>query len=1169
MTRPPAHLRKPLPTQGFALVITISLMVLLAMLAVALLSLSAVSIRSSGNGNAMQEARANARLALDLAIGDLQKAMGPDQRISASGQFVDPSSPIGLTGVWQSHDPTPAAPSVPPSTRFLRWLVSGTTPASLTTGTSIPVSSSNGVELITDASLGGDNDATKLFRAPKVTLTNDKNLISGGLAYGVFDESTKARINIEPPRQGNSSAETLAGIGEARRFGIEAITDMEDSEIQWAEPDGQSRISTLDTALLRDKNLPIGALSHDITVWSRGLLTDTARGGLRGDLSTLFEVPLPTTGASTPVANQPLYYDTDPLSPVTRAPSNPTWGVLSGFSTLYRSIARDAGGDFKVNAAIPRSFIPYRDRGGLIVANLAQASGQILMPVVSKVEMQFSVLTRRPHGGWPDAIQVATGASDHKFMVHLIYSPVITVQNPYNIPIEFPNLRIRFANIPIGFRFEVNGQPQTTDFTPLNQMYVGLEGSSATKKEFFLKLVPQLSGSSSISQTILLQPGESRVFGTPVLPTWSWAKDRPGDGNTMFDWRSDKTSKEQPFELAAGWPGSGVGFDIDWLVPRPMRAPAAKMDGVLPMKETERLNVQFRPLPSAAAGNQFTATVELDIGRGRYSPASVFQLNYDNAAGLSSFLSKRQQRDVTFPASLPAPVLPSQIFEEDNTEIKDYIRAKPFAVFSFYNKTAIDAGSATRPGTVNPPTNFITVIDTRRDNAAIHSTEVAMLPIRNAGAGNTGAIDIDPRDRGYTTTGNTSGTGVRAAPFYEIPTIPPQSIAQIRHANLACSGHFPFFTYTAGESWAHPLLEGSQVAANGAKGYTYLDHAWLANSTLWDSWFYSTLCAYDGQAFSGNTNRSRDQVVGDFLSGGKPLLNQRLSPRIRGTIQETTANLTAGVSGARKAAAHLWVEGPFNVNSLSEEAWKSILSSLNGSYLAVRDPLVLTNSSGNVTVNSPLPRQRQAAGPPIATGSTREQRWRGFRSLSDREVDALAESIVEVIRRRGPFLSLADFVNRDPNGSTAERLVGPLQEAINNTNINAVFSAAAMNLDRDGREIPLAEVTGVGFPFPEAITGPNFQGAPGFLTQGDILSAMGTIPTVHGDTFRIRAYGESTRDGRVAARAWCEAIVQRTPEFVDASDAPDTAVASLKASNKSFGRRFELVSFRWLSPDEV
>ena len=67
---------------GFALVVTLSLMILLTLIAVGLLSLSAVSLRSSSQGVAQAEAQANARMALMLAIGELQKQLGPDQRVS-------------------------------------------------------------------------------------------------------------------------------------------------------------------------------------------------------------------------------------------------------------------------------------------------------------------------------------------------------------------------------------------------------------------------------------------------------------------------------------------------------------------------------------------------------------------------------------------------------------------------------------------------------------------------------------------------------------------------------------------------------------------------------------------------------------------------------------------------------------------------------------------------------------------------------------------------------------------------------------------------------------------------------------------------------------------------------------------------------------------------------
>lgn len=130
MKSPVNHFKK---FQGFALVVTLSLMILLTIVAVGLLSLSAVSLRSSSQGMAKAEARANARLALMLAIGDLQKQLGPDQRVSVTAdQRPKPdtnggesASAVGnrqWTGVYDSWLATSVTR---PSPVFRSWLLSG------------------------------------------------------------------------------------------------------------------------------------------------------------------------------------------------------------------------------------------------------------------------------------------------------------------------------------------------------------------------------------------------------------------------------------------------------------------------------------------------------------------------------------------------------------------------------------------------------------------------------------------------------------------------------------------------------------------------------------------------------------------------------------------------------------------------------------------------------------------------------------------------------------------------------------------------------------------------------------------------------------------------------------------------------------------------------------
>lgn len=106
--------------------------------------------------------------------------------------------------------------------------------------------------------------------------------------------------------------------------------------------------------------------------------------------------------------------------------------------------------------------------------------------------------------------------------------------------------------------------------------------------------------------------------------------------------------------------------------------------------------------------------------------------------------------------------------------------------------------------------------------------------------------------------------------------------------------------------------------------------------------------------------------------------------------------------------------------------------------------------------------------------------------------------------------------------------------------------------------------------FPEAAVGHNTYGLPGWTRQADILRPLAPILSARDDTFTIRAYGESrATDGTVRARAWCVATVQRTRDFFDSTDQPDITTIPTKLANQTFGRRFNIISFRWLNADEV
>ena len=102
----------------------------------------------------------------------------------------------------------------------------------------------------------------------------------------------------------------------------------------------------------------------------------------------------------------------------------------------------------------------------------------------------------------------------------------------------------------------------------------------------------------------------------------------------------------------------------------------------------------------------------------------------------------------------------------------------------------------------------------------------------------------------------------------------------------------------------------------------------------------------------------------------------------------------------------------------------------------------------------------------------------------------------------------------------------------------------------------------------------NGFGAPGCLFQGDLLQALGPGLATRSDTFTIRAAGNGAtiaEGGARASSAILELVVQRLPDYLDPRNAPETALTdpNLRAINRTFGRRFRVISARWLAPDQI
>lgn len=168
------------------------------------------------------------------------------------------------------------------------------------------------------------------------------------------------------------------------------------------------------------------------------------------------------------------------------------------------------------------------------------------------------------------------------------------------------------------------------------------------------------------------------------------------------------------------------------------------------------------------------------------------------------------------------------------------------------------------------------------------------------------------------------------------------------------------------------------------------------------------------------------------------------------------------------------------------------------------------------------------------------------------------------MKERGPFLDLASFVNRSTlsSASDSHKRSGLIQAALDVNNHDS------KNLNQGfGTRLSL---NGIEYKDNPSMNIPLGWGMPGFLTQGDVLSRIGHLLAARSDTFKIRVFGESkdTR-GNSIATAYGEAVVQRLPEYVNPAANNSWDVPASSSENGKFGRRFTIVSFRWLSEDEI
>ncbi len=279
-------------------------------------------------------------------------------------------------------------------------------------------------------------------------------------------------------------------------------------------------------------------------------------------------------------------------------------------------------------------------------------------------------------------------------------------------------------------------------------------------------------------------------------------------------------------------------------------------------------------------------------------------------------------------------------------------------------------------------------------------------------------------------------------------------------ANLSASvpngyaaGHMP--TNAVGNSLIDPLVHSADVdgfpnnwnnitstnlRSEARWLRTHFDLSLVSNRALWDRYYFS----------------------GVPRSGSIASRNPRLQ------LHDPDSLLAAGDSSAlsalrdfNSAASRQLVAGSFNINSTSREAWIALLSSTRDA--AVPGFTAETATSPILRVNGAIGDAFETAIPASGLPTNRIHQSDRFRSLTDAQIAALADQIVDEIRARGPALTLAGFVNRnpraagDPESADAlqrrlgfQRYLGPLQTAIDRVRTYQQGNVSADNVTYDG-----------------------------------------------------------------------------------------------------------------------
>ena len=1164
--------------RGFALVVTLSMMVLITLLTVGMLGLATIELRKTGHGEARAVAMANARLALMLALGELQSDLGDDRRISADAVLLPNTKNPGAVGAWTGWSPNLSKTGgaggrggvdyqTPKGQKGFRgWLVSDPNPPStarLDWHLSIPESGEGLADLFT---LGGSGFDLRAKKVPTVSGTGDK--VNGSFAWAVAQENTKTSINIGTNDSKRVSIEDRLQSPSRPSLALSSL--LTDPGGDWLPR--PATITSLSQAVLETgyglTPQKAGKVAKEYTVNSYSLLTDPVKGGLKIDLTTAFEMPESEFAATSwpdedgSVANpfrsntpreykgqKPLFMpqfnsaQVQVYMPFEAASVNhkfqvngvPTFDTLRSHYRIHRHLYQGAGGE----TAFERPYAHIATPETVAGRPYGRKSQTSLNPVLDRMNLIFSIYAK------------ADGT------LGILLSPIVTIWNPYNVDIETEGLVV-YPWIDFAVFWNWNVTPAGGSWRSSLSRFVG-EGfqnhGRSARPYFYLHLTqsgkPVRAGQSVVNPPIRLSPGEVRVFcladssrrdletlGTPQQRTWQMRPvGSPSDitastkgGIVLNMTKSIRGGDNFNYKLKAGdrVNANQVSFDRGtyFYILNMADAYQIKNPGVELMVEARSAGSGLPALP-AEKNLLFYSSVHSGQAYGKGNdlisyPSFSFEEIKETPRMVGSLLTYHQ---VAQSGSLPLADLmyttnPRQPY------VNAYLSGAKFQTGPHYE-------SVFRGG-----------------------TSLAQL-----------AMETTPDGaKAFYGASQSAVNGRSNLPFFEVPRTPTLSLGAFQHCDISATA----FTIAnqIGNSWASPYLSADVVRKTvssgpgnesiSPNGMAVNDHSYLANEALFDSYYFSGAAPQFGtrKSATGSTTiweadqipetKGVTEVLADFFQDptANPLRNPRMIPYRGGISDDQLRKRFESPARCVRLASHLLVEGGFNVNSTNVEAWTAILASLRG----------VAPAGDKSTAQSRF--RHILAGAHV--GMDENDPWTGFRSLSDEQIRTFATNLVVEIKARGPFLSLGEFVNRRVTTDRKLGIAGAIQAAIDNSGLNQKYSYAKFTTNK--------------YPNPENILNPNTgTNTPGWLTQADVLNALAPFITPRSDTFVIRSMGEAKdAEGKVLARVRLEAVVQRVPDWLDPRDKPETEFANLKSEvNKSFGRRFELVSVKEIPAAKV